>query len=403
MMRNYEGFLKYEPASAPVSRRVPPPSLAPVPSAGEPTSTTRSHSHDRAEPHPPGTPGAGKGTQAERLQEDFPLAYVATGDILPPGRQGRAPTWARRPSSTWTTGDLVPDEVIIGVILDRLAEPDTRRRLPARRLPAHRRPGRGARRGAQEGRPPLTAVAAHRRARGGARPAPLGRRVCPNGHTYHVEHNPPKHDEVCDVDGERSPSATTTARRPSQAPAGLPRADVPAHRVLRRARPAAPLRRHAQPDRGPRPPARDDPDAAHGRPALRSRTAPGSYPVGDVIIRKTPEEIDKMAAAGAILVRTLKMLEGKVREGVTTADLDRAAEKYIRSQGATPGVQGLPRLPGLDLRLAQLDGRPRHPRALPPRARRHHLDRRRRRPRRLGRRRRAHVPGRPGLARSPRS
>src|SRR4029079_7570045 len=53
-----------------------------------------------------------------------------------------------------------------------------------------------------------------------------------------------------------------------------------------------------------------------------------------------------MAAAGAILVRTLKLLEGKVREGVTTADLDRAAEKYIRSQGATPAFKGYRGFPG---------------------------------------------------------
>jgi len=65
-----------------------------------------------------------------------------------------------------------------------------------------------------------------------------------------------------------------------------------------------------------------------------------------VIIRKTPAEIDKMAAAGAILVRTLKLLEGKVREGVTTADLDQAAERYIRSQGATPAFKGYRGFPG---------------------------------------------------------
>src|SRR3954462_10576531 len=53
-----------------------------------------------------------------------------------------------------------------------------------------------------------------------------------------------------------------------------------------------------------------------------------------------------MAAAGAILVRTLKLLEGKVREGVTTFDLDRAAEKYIRSQGATPAFKGYRGFPG---------------------------------------------------------
>jgi methionyl aminopeptidase len=65
-----------------------------------------------------------------------------------------------------------------------------------------------------------------------------------------------------------------------------------------------------------------------------------------VIIRKTPEEIDKIAAAGDILVRTLRLLEGKVRPGVTTADLDAAAEKFIRSQGAEPAFKGYRGFPG---------------------------------------------------------
>ena len=59
-----------------------------------------------------------------------------------------------------------------------------------------------------------------------------------------------------------------------------------------------------------------------------------------MIIRKTPEEIDKIAAAGDVLVRTLRMLEGKVRPGVTTSELDAAAEKFIRSQGAEPAFKG---------------------------------------------------------------
>src|SRR3954462_12871224 len=65
-----------------------------------------------------------------------------------------------------------------------------------------------------------------------------------------------------------------------------------------------------------------------------------------MIIKKTPAEIDKMAAAGDILVRTLKLLESKVREGVTTADLDAAAEKFIRLQGATPAFKGYRGFPG---------------------------------------------------------
>jgi methionyl aminopeptidase len=59
-----------------------------------------------------------------------------------------------------------------------------------------------------------------------------------------------------------------------------------------------------------------------------------------VIIRKSPEEIEKMAAAGAIHTRTMKLIAGKIREGVSTAELDAAAEKYIRSQGAEPSFKG---------------------------------------------------------------
>jgi methionyl aminopeptidase len=65
-----------------------------------------------------------------------------------------------------------------------------------------------------------------------------------------------------------------------------------------------------------------------------------------VIIRKTPEEIEKMAAAGRILARCLSLLRGKARAGVTTGDLDLAAEKFIRSQGAEPAFKGYRGFPG---------------------------------------------------------
>jgi methionyl aminopeptidase len=65
-----------------------------------------------------------------------------------------------------------------------------------------------------------------------------------------------------------------------------------------------------------------------------------------LIIKKSPEEIDKIAAAGAILVKTLELVENKVRPGVTTADLDAAAEKFIRSQGARPAFKGYRGFPG---------------------------------------------------------
>ncbi|MGD9736926.1 MAG: type I methionyl aminopeptidase [Solirubrobacterales bacterium] len=65
-----------------------------------------------------------------------------------------------------------------------------------------------------------------------------------------------------------------------------------------------------------------------------------------MIIRKTPQQVDQMAAAGEILVRCLKMLEAKTRAGTTTLELDAAAEKFIRSQGAEPAFKGYRGFPG---------------------------------------------------------
>lgn len=65
-----------------------------------------------------------------------------------------------------------------------------------------------------------------------------------------------------------------------------------------------------------------------------------------MIIRKTPEQVDQMAAAGDILVRTMKVLKSKARPGITTLELDQAAEKFIRSQGAVPSFKGYRGFPG---------------------------------------------------------
>ena len=59
-----------------------------------------------------------------------------------------------------------------------------------------------------------------------------------------------------------------------------------------------------------------------------------------MIVKKSPEQVDKMAAAGEILVRCLHMLAAKARPGVTTKELDLAAEKLIRSQEREPAFKG---------------------------------------------------------------
>jgi methionyl aminopeptidase len=65
-----------------------------------------------------------------------------------------------------------------------------------------------------------------------------------------------------------------------------------------------------------------------------------------VIVKKSPAEIDAMAAAGDVLVRCMDLLAAKIRPGVTTGELDQAAERFIRSQGATPAFKGYRGFPG---------------------------------------------------------
>ena len=65
-----------------------------------------------------------------------------------------------------------------------------------------------------------------------------------------------------------------------------------------------------------------------------------------MIIKKTPEQVEKMAASGETLVRCLRMLASKIRAGITTEELDAAAEKFIRSQGAVPAFKGYRGFPG---------------------------------------------------------
>jgi methionyl aminopeptidase len=65
-----------------------------------------------------------------------------------------------------------------------------------------------------------------------------------------------------------------------------------------------------------------------------------------MIIKKSPDEVERMAAAGTVLVKTMNLLAGKIRPGVTTRELDQAAEKFIRSQGCEPAFKGYRGFPG---------------------------------------------------------
>jgi methionyl aminopeptidase len=65
-----------------------------------------------------------------------------------------------------------------------------------------------------------------------------------------------------------------------------------------------------------------------------------------VIVKKSRQEIEKMAAAGAVQAAALDLVASKIRPGVTTAELDAAVERFIRSQGAVPTFKGYRGFPG---------------------------------------------------------
>ena len=72
-----------------------------------------------------GAPGAGKGTQAAKLVEEFKTPHISTGDMLRAAVKAGTEL-GMKAKSYMDAGDLVPDEVIIGLVIERLAEPDTK-------------------------------------------------------------------------------------------------------------------------------------------------------------------------------------------------------------------------------------------------------------------------------------
>ena len=148
-----------------------------------------------------GPPGSGKGTQGERLQEDLRLPYYATGDILR-GAVRDETELGRSAKEFMDRGDLVPDEVIVGVIAERIDSAAARdgfildgfpRTIPqAEALDAKLEElGRG-----------VTAVLLIDVDDDEVVRRLGGRRTCAeSGHVFHLEFNPPKREGVCDLDG----------------------------------------------------------------------------------------------------------------------------------------------------------------------------------------------------------
>jgi adenylate kinase len=150
-----------------------------------------------------GPPGAGKGTQAERLQHDFQLPFVSTGEMLRANVKNGTDL-GKEAQKYMDAGDLVPDELIVAMAGERLQDEDARDGFILDGFPRTLEQAKALDKLlSQLGRQVTAALLIDvpdeeliRRL--------SGRRVCVEaGHNYHVEFDPPKKEGVCDQDGSR--------------------------------------------------------------------------------------------------------------------------------------------------------------------------------------------------------
>jgi adenylate kinase len=150
-----------------------------------------------------GPPGAGKGTQADRLRDDFRLPYIATGDMLRANvKEGTG--LGRQAKRYMDAGELVPDELILAMVSERLEEEDARDGFILDGFPRTLQQARALdEQLAQLSRRITAAILIDVPDEEVVRRI-SGRRVCVKaGHNYHVDNDPPKREGICDQDGSR--------------------------------------------------------------------------------------------------------------------------------------------------------------------------------------------------------
>jgi adenylate kinase len=146
-----------------------------------------------------GPPGAGKGTQAARLTDDFGLPYIGTGDLLRE-HKSKGTELGRKAAQFMENGQLVPDDLVIAMILEKVAqEGDDGFLLDGFPRTIAQADALGEAMEEQHRR--LTAVLAIEAPDDVVMERLSGRRQCSNGHLYHIRYDPPKHDERCDQCG----------------------------------------------------------------------------------------------------------------------------------------------------------------------------------------------------------
>jgi adenylate kinase len=150
-----------------------------------------------------GSPGSGKGTQGERLQEDFRLPYYATGDILRTAVRDGTELGAEA-KGYMDRGDLVPDEVMVGLIAERVSREEASDGFILDGFPRTTAQAEALDSSMQELERSLTVAVLIEVADELVVRRLSGRRTCvKEGHIFHVESDPPKHDGICDICGAR--------------------------------------------------------------------------------------------------------------------------------------------------------------------------------------------------------
>jgi adenylate kinase len=150
-----------------------------------------------------GPPGSGKGTQGERLQEDFHLPYYATGEILRAAVRDETEL-GREAKEYMDRGDLVPDEVIVGVIGERVGSREAADGFILDGFPRTTGQADALDAKIEELGRELTAAILIEVDDDEVVRRLGGRRTCvKEGHVFHVEFDPPKNEGVCDVCGAR--------------------------------------------------------------------------------------------------------------------------------------------------------------------------------------------------------
>ncbi|POX41837.1 adenylate kinase [Streptomyces sp. Ru73] len=149
-----------------------------------------------------GPPGAGKGTQAAYLAENLAIPHISTGDLFR-ANISQGTELGKQAKAYMDAGNLVPDEVTIGMARDRMNQPDAERGFLLDGFPRNVSQAEALDEALKDDSVKLDAVLDLEVPEDEVVKRIAGRRICRknSGHVFHVTYNPPKQEGVCDICG----------------------------------------------------------------------------------------------------------------------------------------------------------------------------------------------------------